>query len=234
MNQPEKLYQLQEIDLNMLRSRQRLQVIAAELGRNEAVQAAQAQVERAQKTLTPLQTRARDLDLEIRSNQEKARLTEENLYSGAVKNPKEMQDMQQEIESLKKRHGELETHMLETMFAVEEAESQLDEAQTQLAAVTKQLEQEHGTLIEEQAQLESRLRQLKTRREEALSGISAESLKIYDTMKPRKNNQPVALMTGNTCGLCGVAQNMMIEREVRQAQKLVYCSNCGRILVSRP
>ncbi len=234
MNEAEKLYQLQEIDLGIIRSNKRLKEIEAELNQNEAVQAAQIQVEKAQKKLTPLQTQARNLDLEMQSTLEKSRTTEESLYSGAVKNPKEMRDMQQEIESLKKRHGELETQLLEIMFEVEEAETALQRTQDQLGLIQKTWEKEHLNLLEEQAQLESRVRQLKTKHKQAVEAVKPESLKLYETMRPRKNNQPVALMTGNTCGLCGVAQNMAVEREVRQGQTIVTCPNCGRILFSRP
>ncbi len=233
MNQAEKLYQLQEVDLGILRSRQRLQEIAAALTQDEMVQAAKSQAEEAQRTLSPLQTKARNLDLEIRSNTEKTREAEENLYSGKVKNPKQMQEIQQEIDSLKKWHSELETDLLETMFAVEEAEAALGEAQSSLETVTAQWQQAHGALLEEQAQTEARLKQFQARRKQTLEDISSESLKIYETLKLRKHNQPVAQMNGNSCSLCGVSQNLSIEREVRQGQKLVYCANCGRILVAR-
>ena len=233
MNEAEKLYQLQEIDLGLIRTTKRLSEIETQLNEDEAVQAAQNQVQTAQNQLTPIQVQARNLDLEMQSTIEKARLTEENLYSGTVKNPKEMRDMQQEIESLKKRHSELETQLLETMFQVEEAEAALQRTQDQLKLIRQTGEKEHLDLLEEQAQLESRLRQLKTKREQAAQTIKPETLKLYQTMRPRKNNQPVALMTGNTCGMCGVAQNMAVEREVRQGQTIVNCTNCGRILFSR-
>ncbi len=233
MNEAEKLYQLQEIEIGLLRSRQRLEAIAAALTQNEAVQAAAAFVETQQKALSPLQASVRNLDLEIRSTSEKARQSEDDLYSGRIKNPKQMQELEQEIASLKKRHSELETELLETMFAVEEAESALGEAQSHLEAVTKDWQREHGALLEEQSQLEARVKQLQASRKQALQAVQAESLKMYEALKPRKHNQPIALMTSGTCGLCGVAQNLSVEREVRQGQKLVTCTNCGRILVAR-
>ena len=207
MNEAEKLYQLQEIEISLLRSRQRLEAIADALTQNEAVQAATSLVEAQQKALSPLQASVRNLDLEIRSTAEKASQSEDDLYSGRIKNPKQMQELEQEIASLKKRHSELETELLETMFAVEEAEITLGDAQSQLEAVTQNWQQEHGALLEEQAQLEARIKQLQANRKQALQDIKAESLKMYETLKPRKHNQPIALMTSCTCGLCGVAQN---------------------------
>jgi predicted nucleic acid-binding Zn-ribbon protein len=233
MSQAEQLYQLQEIDLGILRSQQRLQAIAAQLSENQALQAAQARVESMQKQLSPLQARARNLDLEMRSTIEKAQNTENNLYSGSIKNPKELQDMQHEIEALRRRRSELETQLLETMFVVEETESALAEAQAELESARQTWKKTHLELLDEQAKLESRLSQLQTRRQQTLVTIKPESLKIYEGLRLRKQQQPVALMQNSTCAMCGVGQNMAIERAVRQAQTLVYCTNCGRILVSR-
>lgn len=233
MNQAEALYHLQELELGILRARKRLQEIAAALANSETVQAAQAQVNSARKTLTPLQTRARDLDLEIQSTAQKARATEQHLYSGQVKNPKEMQDMQQEIQSLSKRHVELENHLLETMVAAEEAEAALHEAEALLVGVTAEWESQHTELLDEKKTLEHQATQLLEQRKIALTQVEPENLKIYEALKPRKNNHAVAVLNGKSCSMCGVDQTMAIEREARQGHKLVYCENCGRILVYR-
>lgn len=232
MSQPESLYQLQKIDLEIIKHRNRLQEIASILANDEAIQQAQAGVDAANTTLTPLKTRLRDLEMETKSNEEKTRTSEQQLYSGAIKNPKEMQDMQQEIASLKKRHSDLETTILETMMAVEEAEAALAEREANLASVTASRGDEHRQLLDEQSKLENRIHQLNENREQVLRELTPENIKIYDTMKVKKHNQPIAVMEGNTCSICGVAQTVTIEREVRQGTRLVNCSNCGRILVS--
>lgn len=234
MSQAEALYRLQEVDLDTAQTRRRLQEIAAALTDSSAVQAAQAQAEAARQALLPLRQRSRSLDLETQSNVEKTRTADERLYSGAVKNPKEMQDLQQEIDSLKKWRGELETQLLETIFATEEAEAALGEAEAVLAQATAAWENAHRGLLAEQADLKSRLEHNRQRRERALSELTPESLRIYDTLKAKKHNQPIALMQGATCGICGVAQNMAVEREARQGFQLAYCTNCGRVLVPRP
>ncbi len=232
MNQPEALYRLQEIDLEALRAQRRLKEIATILGNDEAIRAAQLEVTAAQNELNPLKMRLRQYEHDLQSNEDKARTTEQQLYSGAVKNTKEMQDMQQEIEALKRWRAELETMLLETMMAAEEAEAQLKNVETRFAETTASRGDEHRLLLDEQTQLRAHLERLKARRSQALTEVSEENLKIYNTMKTRKNHQPIAIMSGNTCSICGVAQTMAIEREVRQGVKLVTCSNCERILVN--
>jgi hypothetical protein len=233
MSPAESLYRLQEIEVNIVRSRKRVTEIAAALASSETVNAARTNVESAEKTLQPLLTRARDIDLEMQSARKKAQDTEQHLYSGLVKNPKEMREMQQEIDALNRRHAELETHLLETMMAAEEAEGTLQTAQAALAQVTTAWESDHQQLLDEKRTLEAQVAQMLDRRRGMLGGIAPDALKVYETLKPKKGGQPVALLNGSTCMMCGVGQTMAIEREVRQGQSLVYCANCGRILVQK-
>jgi hypothetical protein len=233
MSQPEILFQLQDIDLTFLRSRQRIQAIDELLANDEVIRSAQARMTAAQNTLTPLRARARNLELEIQANENKAQTSEQQLYSGAIKNTKEMQDMQQEIESLKKWHIELETQLLETMMAAEAAEAALAEAESAMAAVTASRGNEHRQLLDERQDLQGRVQHLRERREQILKDILPANLQLYDNLRPRKRNQPVALMEDNICGICGVAQTVAIERAVRQGTTITHCSNCDRILVFR-
>jgi len=233
MNQAEALYRLQEVDLNLTRAQKRLQEISAVLGNNEAIAAAQGQVTQAQQELAPQQTRARHLELEIQSNTQKVRATEEQLYSGRVNNPKELQEMQQEIQSLKKRNQELEDNLLEAMVAVEEGEAVIAETTMALQGVKVAWESEHGQLLDEGAQLESQIVQFKQQREHALTAVTAENQKLYHNLRAKKHNQPVAALRGDSCAMCGVEQTLAVSRSVRQAQELVYCVSCGRILVAK-
>jgi hypothetical protein len=233
MTQVETLYRLQEIDLSLIRAQKRLQEISAVLGDNQAIHAAQVEVNEAQQRLAPLQTGARNLELEIQANTQKISLTDEQLYSGVVRNPKELQDMQQEIQSLKKRNKDLEDHLLETMIALEEAEAALSAAKSRFQAVSQAWENEHGQLLEEGAQLEAQIASLKQQRELVLKSLPPEHQKLYDNLRVKKHNQPIAALSGNSCTVCGVEQTLAVAKSVRQGQELVYCTNCGRILVAK-
>lgn len=233
MAQAQALYALQEIDLKMIAHHKRLDALAQQLQDNHLVAEAQAQLDAAQAHLKPLRTRQKDLDLEIQTTRQKAKSSEDRLYSGNVKNPKEMQDLQQEIESLKHRNAELEDHMLELMLEIEAADETLQATQGNLADVTAQWEGEHSDLLTEKSTLETELEQLAAQRQKAVTHISAPNLKIYDTMKKKKANRPVSLMQGSMCTACGVEQTMAIEQAVMHNADLVYCENCGRILVKR-
>lgn len=233
MTQAETLYRLQEIELNILQAQKRLNEIAAALSDNQIIVAAQNHVSAAQKSLTPIQTKVRDFELEIQSNGDKIRQTDEALYSGRIRNPKELQEMQQEIVSLKNRNRDLEDTLLETMLLAEAAEGELAGSQSHLEKVRMDWEADHQQLLEEQKHLQAEVSVSQKKRDQVLPDVTEDSLKTYNMMKPRKNNQPVALLVEQSCSFCRVEQDMAVIAEARKGQKLTTCSSCGRILVYR-
>ncbi|MBI5669029.1 MAG: hypothetical protein HZC41_13575 [Chloroflexi bacterium] len=233
MSSAQALYRLQEIELALLRNQKRLNEITAILADSHAVAEARSQAEATQQALAPLQARTRQLELEIQSNADKIRATDEHLYSGRVRNPKEMQDMQQEIQSLKKRGANLEDTLLDVMLAVEEAEARLQAAQAQLQQVTADWENQNRQLVDEQTRLKAEQARLHQQRKQALEAVDADSLAVYNALKPRKQNQPVAVLEGDTCSACGVEQTRAIISETDRGATLAKCLSCGRILVRK-
>lgn len=231
MNQANALYKLQQIELDILRQNQELQEIKKLLEDNDAVQAAKDAHQAAQDTLKPLQTQQRDLELQIQATQEKRKATDERLYSGAVKNPKELQDMQNEIAALQKRESELEDQMLVLMDAVETAQAAFETAESQLAAITETWENDHIEFLEQQEALQASITQGLESRREALKPIDKAILKTYNALRPKKGNQPVSVLQDNSCSACGIELTLAVTSEAKREQDLVNCPNCGRILV---
>src|SRR5450755_1471534 len=108
MSQATHLYRLQIMDLALGHVLNRLDEIEKILGANEEVLGARQVLEAAEKVLLPWQANALNLDLEIKSVALKLQTTDQQLYAGKVTNPKELQDMETEIASLKRRQSQLE------------------------------------------------------------------------------------------------------------------------------
>lgn len=231
-NQGEALYHLQQIDLALLEHSKRLQSIAARLKDTQEIAAAQKQVDAATAHLKPLQVRLRDLELQLQSTRSKRDETEKRLYSGKVKNPKELQDMEHEIEALKRRDAELEDRILEVMVAVEDAQSVLTTAADSLTRITADREDANRLLWEEQKALEAETARLEQQRIGAAAALSADNLTLYQTMRAQKANRPISKLEGDSCSVCGIEQTAVLAQEVRRNQSLVKCRNCGRILVA--
>lgn len=233
MAQGKALYELQDIDLKLLQSQKRLQQIEQQLADNAAVQAAQRKVNQAEETLKPLQVQLKDLELQLKSTRSKRQTTEDRLYSGSVSNPKELQDMQQEIASLNKRDNDLEDKMLELMMEIEDATTTLDTATSRLEQVVADNTAENADLVNERQELQQSVSDLRDKRDKKAATIKEDALAIYNAMRPKTGNRPMAKLTSeNSCSMCGVQQNMMATKEIKRGDSLVKCNNCNRILVS--
>jgi predicted nucleic acid-binding Zn-ribbon protein len=232
VSQATLLYQLQTLDLTIAQRRARLTEIDAVLGKDESVALARQRLEAANQALKPWQVSTRDLDLEIKSLAQKIQTTDRTLYSGRIGNPKELQGMQEEVASLRRRQGQLEDELLDAMLRTDEGQATVTDAQRALDAAQAAWAGSQTDLLAERQRLEGELADLEARRQRAVSTIEAASLSKYESMRLKKHGQAVALLDGDSCALCGVEQTSMIAQQVRQGAELVYCASCGRILAT--
>jgi uncharacterized protein len=229
-SQAEALYHLQTIDLDMLRTHKRLKAIDKEMSNDAAIAQAKQHVEEAEDALSPIRTKMRDTEMELQSNTEKANSAEARLYDGSVTNTKEMQDLQQEVESLKRRNTSLEERLLEQMEQIEQKEQTLQARKDELRAVTEERKDEFSELLQEQNTLQQQMNALREKRAEALKPINDDDYETYKSMRKKKANQPVAILKGDSCSVCGMVQTVAVAQAVRRRDDLIECENCGRIL----
>ena len=231
MGRANALYRLQSLDLEIEAKRARLAEVNSALGADQAVQEAQGKLARAGAELTPWETRVTNLELEIKSLNAKAQRTDKRLYGGRVTNPKELQDMQDELASLKRRHAKLEDQLLEAMIEVEERKAARAQAQANLEQVKARWAVAQGDLGREKRELEAMLKELTARRATAWAALDPEGQTIYNALRPKMRGQPVAVLKDGVCSRCGMAQTTAVVQQVRHGDGLAKCSGCGRILV---
>lgn len=232
MSQLTTLYSLQQIDTEMHDKKQHLGEVLRAQKEPPEIMVARQQVETLAAALHTSRAQHKDLSLELGSVNDKARSSEQRLYSGVVKNPKELTDLQHEIESLARRRDTLETEVLGVLMAVEGQEAELQAAQAALDDMTTQWTDSLGPLKAEQQSLAIRLVKLGQLRDQKASDITPSMLQTYDRLAQQKGGLAVARLKGGKCMGCRVT---VPADRARGAEKgnLVYCDSCGRILVAR-
>lgn len=230
MDRGEDLYRLQQVDSERDAKRRRLAEIETALEDDRALREARHRVREAEEHARKWQTRQRDLELEIESLSSKMSRSEKRLYSGKVKNPKELSDLQAEVASLKRRRRKLEDTLLEAMIHREEAETTREEAEAHLAEAESSWSTRQANLKAERETLEQRLKELEERRASLVPRIDAKTLTTYEQVRERKGGQAVAQIRRDACSACGVTVAPSLEWKLRQGE-LVQCDTCGRILV---
>jgi len=226
------LLALQEIDLTRDARRALIADIEYRLGETEDLIAARDQVQTAEVTLEALQRRQRELDAQIEDLDAKIRPLETRLYDGSVRNPKELTDLQRDVESLKARRGRLDDEALNNMDAIETGQGALAEARRTLAAVEAAWRSDQEELREEKSRAERESASLEDERRRRTAGMDAGSLGAYETLRAHKQGRAVARIERGGCQGCRISLPTHIVQRVRAGEALVNCPSCERILVS--
>ncbi|MBE0696737.1 MAG: hypothetical protein IH586_07425 [Anaerolineaceae bacterium] len=200
------------------------------LSGDETVQSARQSLEEFTKLLHQDQKALKQLEFAVKEQQIKITQVESTLYGGKVRNPKELQDLQKEITSLKKHLASIEDRQLEAMMAVEEKETQVEEASTFLNQTQARFTEISSGWLGQKEQFSRLLDRLESERTTAAPPISEESIRFYDTMRKRKNGIAVTTVKDGACTVCGASIRPMEIQAARIARDLVFCSTCGRIL----
>ena len=100
MSQIQQLYRLQQMDTEIRQKKQRLTEVLRAQKETEALLAAREREKTAVFALKKWQGSHSNLNLELGSLNSKAKSAENRLYSGNVKNPKELTDLQDQIAAM--------------------------------------------------------------------------------------------------------------------------------------
>ena len=230
MSRVSNIFRLQELDLELSRCHERIAEIDMQLADGEEVKTARSDLESKEEQLAEANLANSSADHAVGSQRTKIENTEKTLYGGSVTNPKELEDLQLESESLKRYLDTLEDRLLEVMVALEEAELKHDQANQKLTQLIARKSGENDLLNADRLDLLSTIERTEIEREPALSNISAEDLKTYEKFRQRFGGIALALIHEGSCGVCGVDLARSIEQDIRSGNTLVYCEQCGRIL----
>ncbi|MFZ5910208.1 MAG: zinc ribbon domain-containing protein [Chloroflexota bacterium] len=224
------LYRLQLLDSRLDGIRTRLDGIRQQLENDEALLQARSQLEDSEAARGLAARALKQAEVEVEKVKNKIEQTEASLYSGSVKNPKELQDLQSESAALKRHLRTLEDRELEAMLAEEAATQHWLAATSHIETVQSQLSSQTQSLTREQADLEKELERLTSERNAALNPLDAGLLSSYDKLRQRHKGLAVACLNEGACAACGTTLTPAQQQSARSTTQLYYCPTCGRIL----
>jgi uncharacterized protein len=229
-----RLLDLAEVDAELSRLVHRRRTLPEHAERT----AAEAAVRAAKDKLVEVETAAGDLDRDIRRLERdvdgvRARTERDNqLLAGAGISAKQATDLQHELETLARRQSVLEDEQLEVMEQreavgadVEHSRAVLATAEQELAAVT---ERRDTALVDIDAAESGRRRA----REEVVATLPVDVLALYERRREQRGVGAAALVA-RRCQACRLELNRtaIAELKAAPADDLVYCDECGVILV---
>jgi predicted nucleic acid-binding Zn-ribbon protein len=231
MSSAHSLYLLQKVDLALDKNNARLMEIHSILENSDELRKARDALSQSEDCLHGKQSELKSAEHTVEMQRDKLEDTEDDLYGGLITNPKELQDLQMEAESLKRFLSTLEDRLLDVMVEFEQAEEDVENARSMLENIEQMRKIEHQQLLQEQLQLVEDNERLDGNREAALASVSAEDLSLYQGLRERQGGAVVAILEEDgSCSMCGLSIAASLCQTIRSGKQIVQCNQCKRIL----
>ncbi len=197
----------------------------------ESVDAATANLLACETVRAEIGKKQRALEADIKSHQEQSRKYGTQLSE--IKNNKEYKALNSEISYLKNKISEIESQLLELMDEDTAAKETIAEAKAELEKAEQRKRDKEGDLRHQIDGLEAKIEEIRAQRNDLARTLPVPVVKHYGNMIKNKSNQAVAFNREGSCGACGFVIRQQIRIELQLMRKMIFCENCGRILMNR-
>jgi uncharacterized protein len=158
---------------------------------------------------------------------------QQRLDAGQVGSPRELENLQHEIGTLKKRQSDLEDEeleIMETREAVQRRLAELRAEQEQIAATLTELEQRRDTAF---AEIAAETEKATAQRAETVAGLPADLVTLYEKVRSSSNGIGAAVLHQGRCEGCHLQLNTTDINRIREAdaEEVLRCEECRRILI---
>lgn len=224
------LWRLQEIDSALDARRATIEDAQSRVGASDEVAAVRAELEEKIAACRAAEAAQKDLELQADDIRSKIGPAEQKLYSGSIKNPKELADLQHDIEQHKRQLSSIEDLDIEALSAVESAENARKETQSRLDAMERAWREEQEELNARIAQLTQEIAGYDAERRDQAADIEPDILRTYEHVRRAHQGRGVARLDRNLCLGCRISLPTSTVNKARAGNALVQCPNCERIL----
>jgi uncharacterized protein len=233
MNLSASLHRLQTLDNKMDQCLQQINRLEKQISDDNEILTLQKRLNTEKNTLHLLEQELKEISFTTSSLRIKIDQCESSLYSGTIKIPKELQDLQNEIVSLKKQLGLSEENELDLMFKVEKQQLEFDNLNNLLSSDLLRFQKIKDELSHKLLEYKKELEKIQIEREPAEKSIQQKDLVIYNRLRQHKAGIAVIDVIENTCSSCGAEISHAEWQKARISQELVFCQGCGRIIYGK-
>ncbi len=232
VDRKELLFQLQQVDITWTKVQRRLVRLQQLTYGQEKLAEARQELEEREAELQQLQGARADAELEIRALDERIAEADKRLMSGAITNPKELENLEASIGAMRRQRNMIADRTAEILRQMDELGETVARLQEMLARLEEECASRRQSRDEELLQRKKEYVYLKKLRTELASRLPSSLLEEYEQLRKRKRGVAVARLQEDVCGVCNMQVPVGLVGTVRYGDDLIYCPSCGRILVA--
>ena len=226
------LYRLQQLDTRLAQIEFRLKTIAEALESNTQLKEAKSNLDLTSNRRLVVMRELKQKENDAAEKKIKIEQIESNLYAGTIHNPKELQGLQAELDSLKRNLASLEDQELQDMLALDIIQSEYKIASEKYNEILDRVAQENKDLVIEQGNLQKEAERLSIERQATTQSIDDKFLSQYNEIREQRHGIAVTTISDNSCDSCGAVLTPAQKQSAHHSHQLFRCPSCGRFIYS--
>ena len=158
------------------------------------------------------------------------RAAEKRMRMAQIKNIKEMQALQREIEQIKQANSLLEEEVVTVITELEGESSILKEKEDELKALEESWAEKRKEFDAQLAQIEQSVSEAIKVRQETAASLNSDLIGRYELIFARRGGTAVVMASAGICEGCHMNIPPQLWNEIIRSDKLNLCPSCHRIL----
>lgn len=166
--------------------------------------------------------------------EESKKATEKRMRMNRIKNIKELQALQREIDQIKLGNSQLEEELIKLLEEAESYASALRAKEEELKQLEAAWREKQGEIEAQVAGIERAVAEASALRQAIATRLNRELIERYELIFSRRGGMAVVTVSDGICQGCYMNIPPQLWNEIIKSEKLILCPSCHRILYSKP
>ena len=151
-----------------------------------------------------------------------------------IKNIKELQALQREIDLMRQANGELEEELIKIMQQMDGIKAQMQTKEAEMAALHDEWEMQQQALGAQITGIDRAVTEAANRRQSIAAQITGDLISRYELIFSRRGGTAVVEVSGGICQGCYMNIPPQLSNEIIRSDKVHLCPSCQRIVYIKP
>jgi len=160
--------------------------------------------------------------------------TDKRMRMNRIKNSKELQALQREIDLMRQSNGDLEEELIKIMQEIDAIKANIQSKEADMAALHAAWKKHQQELAGQISGIDHAVSDALSRRQSIAANLARDLISRYELIFSRRGGTAVVEVAGGICQGCFMNIPPQLGNEIIRSDKIHLCPSCQRIVYVKP